>query len=301
MEDYRNKVLWNKFEQTDVQIMTNNHKYNAHRAVLSAHSSYFRVILSDSDLVRLPCVSSYAFSALLEYMYSSMLRVNCFNVYELLFSAQFLQMQNVIIICQNFLANAKGMQSQENTTTAVLKPIPEKATALPPSWKDIQQKSNGHDPKKNQQLNSGAFSQVTRKKRNDVGSADQRDKFNTAEGNELWPPEVACCDGPVQLQKVPNVNYVAKAKVNDKRQPFYCIHCRYSFKSYYCYEKHKRRHINPEVDERCMAKQGNDETAKKTAEINVPFFPCKCCGLKFPSYYFVHKHRKVCPRTNKDN
>ena len=27
--------------------------------------------------------------------------------------------------------------------------------------------------------------------------------------------------------------------------------------------------------------------------INVQFFPCKVCGAKFPSYYFVHKHRKM--------
>jgi hypothetical protein len=23
------------------------------------------------------------------------------------------------------------------------------------------------------------------------------------------------------------------------------------------------------------------------------FFPCKICGAKFPSYYFVHKHKKL--------
>ncbi len=23
------------------------------------------------------------------------------------------------------------------------------------------------------------------------------------------------------------------------------------------------------------------------------FFPCKVCGAKFPSYYFVHKHKKL--------
>ncbi|VVC99626.1 unnamed protein product [Leptidea sinapis] len=24
------------------------------------------------------------------------------------------------------------------------------------------------------------------------------------------------------------------------------------------------------------------------------YYPCKTCGCKFPSYYFVHKHRKRC-------
>lgn len=27
---------------------------------------------------------------------------------------------------------------------------------------------------------------------------------------------------------------------------------------------------------------------------NVQYYPCKTCGCKFPSYYFVHKHRKRC-------
>ncbi|KFB43488.1 AGAP004733-PA-like protein [Anopheles sinensis] len=28
--------------------------------------------------------------------------------------------------------------------------------------------------------------------------------------------------------------------------------------------------------------------------MNVQYYPCKTCGSKFPSYYFVHKHRKLC-------
>lgn len=29
-------------------------------------------------------------------------------------------------------------------------------------------------------------------------------------------------------------------------------------------------------------------------DMNVQYYPCKTCGSKFPSYYFVHKHRKLC-------
>lgn len=29
-------------------------------------------------------------------------------------------------------------------------------------------------------------------------------------------------------------------------------------------------------------------------DMNVQYYPCKTCGCKFPSYYFVHKHRKMC-------
>ncbi|XP_037784414.1 uncharacterized protein LOC119580369 [Penaeus monodon] len=32
----------------------------------------------------------------------------------------------------------------------------------------------------------------------------------------------------------------------------------------------------------------------KILDLNVQYFPCKTCGSKFPSYYFVHKHRRMC-------
>ena len=28
-------------------------------------------------------------------------------------------------------------------------------------------------------------------------------------------------------------------------------------------------------------------------DLNMQYFPCKICGAKFPSYYFVHKHKKL--------
>ncbi|XP_055910840.1 zinc finger and BTB domain-containing protein 49 [Eupeodes corollae] len=35
-------------------------------------------------------------------------------------------------------------------------------------------------------------------------------------------------------------------------------------------------------------------------DMNVQYYPCKTCGSKFPSYYFVHKHRKMC-HANEEN
>ncbi|KAL7645195.1 UNVERIFIED_CONTAM: hypothetical protein RMT77_003581 [Armadillidium vulgare] len=35
-------------------------------------------------------------------------------------------------------------------------------------------------------------------------------------------------------------------------------------------------------------------TKLKVLDLNVQYFPCKTCGSKFPSYYFVHKHRRLC-------
>lgn len=33
---------------------------------------------------------------------------------------------------------------------------------------------------------------------------------------------------------------------------------------------------------------------RKTQKPTLHYYPCKTCGSKFPSYYFVHKHRKRC-------
>ena len=44
------------------------------------------------------------------------------------------------------------------------------------------------------------------------------------------------------------------------------------------------------------SKNTRDDGAGKAnvlRDINVQFFPCKICGAKFPSYYFVHKHKKL--------
>lgn len=42
------------------------------------------------------------------------------------------------------------------------------------------------------------------------------------------------------------------------------------------------------------ATAGNNKREVKPLDMNVQYYPCKTCGSKFPSYYFVHKHRKLC-------
>ncbi|GAB6028721.1 hypothetical protein CHUAL_014142 [Chamberlinius hualienensis] len=89
-----------------------------------------------------------------------------------------------------------------------------------------------------------------------------------------------------------------------KRVNYRCVYCRHTYKSLCCYLKHKQRHLNPksklgfkadgDVAHQEEEKSPESETATTTREINVPFYPCRVCGLKFPSYYFVHKHRRAC-------
>lgn len=91
-----------------------------------------------------------------------------------------------------------------------------------------------------------------------------------------------------------------------------CVYCNHTFKSKYCYQKHAKRHINPlnslvKCRERDDCESSDGDVKKVTSDnvsvkrdsikpldMNVQYYPCKTCGCKFPSYYFVHKHRKLC-------
>lgn len=110
-----------------------------------------------------------------------------------------------------------------------------------------------------------------------------------------------------------------------------CIYCKHTFKSQYCYQKHAKRHINPlSIDGDALtidavidsgsergggagddgqSKGASSAASAKSAvirrevrplDMNVQYYPCKTCGSKFPSYYFVHKHRKMC-HANEEN
>lgn len=153
--------------------------------------------------------------------------------------------------------------------------------------------------------------------------------------------DIANCDGPVRFKKILNTAYNAsklmKISPNTKidnpiniakkesgieitfirdsiknlntqnfNQSNKCIYCNQVFKSKYCFQKHKMRHIN-NVDvvknvnlNKQVQKQNNTKKLRhykrdvKPLDMNVQYYPCKTCGVKFPSYYFVHKHRKLC-------
>ncbi|XP_058834517.1 uncharacterized protein LOC131691858 [Topomyia yanbarensis] len=104
-------------------------------------------------------------------------------------------------------------------------------------------------------------------------------------------------------------------------QVYNCVYCKHTFKSQYCYQKHAKRHLIPlsmdtgsnvpvvdnistditekepaAVRYRKPTQHGSSSTKRevKPLDMNVQYYPCKTCGSKFPSYYFVHKHRKMC-------
>lgn len=99
----------------------------------------------------------------------------------------------------------------------------------------------------------------------------------------------------------------------NSNEVFTCVYCKHTFKSQYCYQKHAKRHLNPLnlKNFKCgqedltnvepiikKVKVNEDKLGKrdsiKPLDMNVQYYPCKTCGCKFPSYYFVHKHRKMC-------
>ncbi|KAF7273077.1 uncharacterized protein LOC143193168 [Rhynchophorus ferrugineus] len=139
--------------------------------------------------------------------------------------------------------------------------------------------------------------------------------------------DVACCDGPVRFHRVINKNYgvqdtenydssssqsfkmtelsrsnamhkamneniMEKLNNDQSNEVFTCVYCNHTFKSQYCYQKHARRHLYPASIDKVAQAESKREV--KLLDMNVQYYPCKTCGSKFPSYYFVHKHRKMC-------
>lgn len=140
--------------------------------------------------------------------------------------------------------------------------------------------------------------------------------------------DIANCDGPVRFKKILNTafnaakvkkiseytsnsidNFANITKDKDNQNINHsnkCVHCNQIFKSKYCYQKHKMRHLNNEAAKNVIVKDQKQKSYAirrkvrhckrdvKPLDMNVQYYPCKTCGVKFPSYYFVHKHRKLC-------
>lgn len=150
-------------------------------------------------------------------------------------------------------------------------------------------------------------------------SRKQRPNSTTTTTDSKVIVDVACCDGPVRFHRVLNQNYGRESELSQEAEPepdteattttdrtgpvFTCRYCDHTFKSHYCYQKHARRHINPvsltpdtaaPSEQPSPPTQVNPKREVRLLDMNVQYYPCKTCGSKFPSYYFVHKHRKMC-------
>ncbi|XP_046606488.1 B-cell CLL/lymphoma 6 member B protein isoform X2 [Neodiprion virginianus] len=92
------------------------------------------------------------------------------------------------------------------------------------------------------------------------------------------------CDVEEGIQGIAN-------SVPNEAGHYTCGYCRHTFKSQYCYQKHARRHLHPANSD---GQTSGRRREVRLLDLNVQYYPCKICGSKFPSYYFVHKHRKLC-------
>ncbi|CAD1468122.1 unnamed protein product [Heterotrigona itama] len=105
--------------------------------------------------------------------------------------------------------------------------------------------------------------------------------------------------GPTAV-RTPRCDQIESAMDADNSNGSYtCGYCRHTFKSQYCYRKHTKRHLLPTRATDSIGNRQRQDTARNRREVrlldlNVQYYPCKICGCKFPSYYFVHKHRKLC-------
>ncbi|KOX71632.1 hypothetical protein WN51_03746 [Melipona quadrifasciata] len=106
--------------------------------------------------------------------------------------------------------------------------------------------------------------------------------------------------GPTVAVRTPRCDQIESGMDTDNSNGSYtCGYCRHTFKSQYCYRKHTKRHLLPTRAADSIGNRQRQDTARNRREVrlldlNVQYYPCKICGCKFPSYYFVHKHRKLC-------
>lgn len=141
------------------------------------------------------------------------------------------------------------------------------------------------------------------------GGSEDREKRATSDSEDSYVEVEEDARSPLDgrsafdrsLQKQMNED------IRSKREgaAYACAYCNHAFKSQYCYQKHARRHLNPvSIDggpaataAAAPAVEAEAEAPKREVrplDMNVQYYPCKTCGSKFPSYYFVHKHRKMC-------
>ncbi|KAJ8953633.1 hypothetical protein NQ314_007238 [Rhamnusium bicolor] len=296
-------------------------QFSAHKAVLSAHSGFFKAALvnhAGATPISVPNVNVDEFSSLLTFMYTGYLDLNIGNIYSILLATHILHMPRALEICRSFLLQSQTIETRTN----VIKPIPSRKAALPtqhifsPTC-DFQKASTSKT--------ETAMEVEEKPIATDKKMTHEKQKHKKRlDSNEKVIIDIACCDGPVRFHRVINKNYglqptsdsyhreevnrnavlnkVMNENIRDKlgdendnqsNEVFTCLYCNHTFKSQYCYQKHARRHLNPvSLEAKTAPKESKREV--KLLDMNVQYYPCKTCGSKFPSYYFVHKHRKLC-------
>ncbi|XP_060534178.1 GDNF-inducible zinc finger protein 1 [Cylas formicarius] len=324
--------------------------FSAHKAVLAAHSGFFKAALSNhagSAPIAVSSVNVDEFSSLLTFMYTGYLDLNIANIYNILLATHILHMPRALELCRNFLLqqnqhqqqhhhhlhHQQQQQPQDLQRVNVIKPIPSRKPA-PPTRATFTPAALGgltkseDTPFKRVKPDSTAKASTSREAERKPGAKSKRRSDPVGNDNEKVIVDIACCDGPVRFHRVVNKNYGTAAVSMDATENnrdvrelinrneamnkvmsgnimeklggeenqnngevFTCVYCNHTFKSQYCYQKHARRHLYPVTT---VERTSETKREVKLLDMNVQYYPCKTCGSKFPSYYFVHKHRKMC-------
>ncbi|XP_077394096.1 zinc finger and BTB domain-containing protein 8A isoform X2 [Festucalex cinctus] len=97
----------------DFSVLVEGHLFRAHRNVLCASSGYFRMLLtqgldgmSESSNATFDSFSPEIFTVILDFIYSGQLDLSGHNVIEVMSAASYLQMNNVINYCKNFIKSS---------------------------------------------------------------------------------------------------------------------------------------------------------------------------------------------------
>ncbi|XP_077432867.1 zinc finger and BTB domain-containing protein 8A [Vanacampus margaritifer] len=97
----------------DFSVLVEGHLFRAHRNVLCASSGYFRMLLtqgldgmSESTNATFDSFSPEIFTVILDFIYSGQLDLSGHNVIEVMSAASYLQMNNVINYCKNFIKSS---------------------------------------------------------------------------------------------------------------------------------------------------------------------------------------------------
>ncbi|XP_056152399.1 zinc finger and BTB domain-containing protein 8A [Lampris incognitus] len=102
----------------DYTVLVESQLFRAHRNVLFASSGYFRMLLSNDGLpnsvsATFDVFSPETFTVILDFIYSGQLELSSHNVIEVMSAASYLQMNNVINYCKNFIKSSLDISVKE--------------------------------------------------------------------------------------------------------------------------------------------------------------------------------------------
>ncbi|XP_028294290.1 zinc finger and BTB domain-containing protein 8A [Gouania willdenowi] len=111
----------------DCSVLVEGQLFRAHRNVLFASSGYFRMLLSqgpegllDSVNATFDVFSPETFTVILDFIYSGQLDLSSHNVIEVMSAASYLQMNNVINYCKNFIKSSLDISLKDEDTERCL-------------------------------------------------------------------------------------------------------------------------------------------------------------------------------------